>query len=179
MSTRGLIGFVHQGEVRAKYNHFDSYPEELGQNIVDFCNTLSKKEWANFTEQYMQIEWGEQEVTDSLDTYEGASILPVIQAGKVASLYDEKDFAEDTLFCEYAYLLNLDSKELEMYSQNYHTGYDQSNANLPMNLLASYPLDNIPSHWQEFIEMRSRVSTRSERERLDNQEKDISDDLER
>ncbi|MFN5848812.1 MAG: hypothetical protein ACK43K_09995, partial [Chitinophagales bacterium] len=36
------------------------------------------------------------------------------------------------------------------------TEQDQSKANLPMNLIATYPLDEIPSHWIDFLNMRKR-----------------------
>lgn len=156
MSTRGLIGFVHNGEVRAKYNHYDSYLEKLGQGIADFCNTLSVEDWDSFIEAYDKIDWGEKEVTDSLETYQGADILPVILEGRAVTLFDEIEFAKDDIFCEYAYLLNLDSKELEIYSHNFKTEVDQTKALLPMNLLASYPFNEIPNHWIEFLNMRKK-----------------------
>lgn len=34
MGTRGLWGFVVGGETKVTYNHFDSYPEGLGEDLV-------------------------------------------------------------------------------------------------------------------------------------------------
>jgi hypothetical protein len=45
----------------------------------------------------------------------GAEILNLIQKGTVRELYDDTSFAGDSLFCEYAYVLDLDNKVLEIY----------------------------------------------------------------
>lgn len=39
MSTHGLFGFVVDGQVKAGYNHCDSYPGWLGQQAVDAINS--------------------------------------------------------------------------------------------------------------------------------------------
>lgn len=43
MSTRGVTGFVLDGKRYTMYNHSDSYPEWLGQQMVEFCKTV--KDW--------------------------------------------------------------------------------------------------------------------------------------
>ena len=35
MSTRGAYGFIKNKEIKASYNHFDSYLEGLGVNDMD------------------------------------------------------------------------------------------------------------------------------------------------
>jgi hypothetical protein len=35
MGTRGFFGFIYKGKCYVIYNHFDSYPEYLGKNIVN------------------------------------------------------------------------------------------------------------------------------------------------
>ena len=44
MSTRGLTGFRLNGTLKAMYNHSDSYPEHLGQQVVEFCRLV---DWSN------------------------------------------------------------------------------------------------------------------------------------
>ena len=34
MGTRGMNGFISQGETKAAYNHFDSYPTGLGGTFL-------------------------------------------------------------------------------------------------------------------------------------------------
>ena len=36
MGTRGLYGFRKNGVDKVTYNHYDSYPEYLGRNILEF-----------------------------------------------------------------------------------------------------------------------------------------------
>ena len=55
MSTRGLLGFVHKGHVRASFNHFDSYLEGLGQSVVSICKIMV--DWETFTSRYEKIKW--------------------------------------------------------------------------------------------------------------------------
>ena len=36
MSTRGAVGLIFNNEEKIGYNHFDSYPEDLGNEILTF-----------------------------------------------------------------------------------------------------------------------------------------------
>jgi hypothetical protein len=150
MSTRGLVGFVHKGEVRTTYHSSDSYLARLGQDLVDFCDLVI--DWNDFIKHYEQITWDEH-ATQEL---EGVKLLQAIAKGNITTLRDEIEFADDDMFCEYAYLLNLDTKELELYSSNYQTELDQSEKHLPLNLLATYPLDDIPQNWIDEINIQKR-----------------------
>ena len=42
MGTRGLIGFIIKGKRRATYNHFDSYPEGMGNDVIRFILSLDE-----------------------------------------------------------------------------------------------------------------------------------------
>ena len=35
MGTRGTCGFMYKGEPKLGYNHFDSYPDGLGVQMID------------------------------------------------------------------------------------------------------------------------------------------------
>lgn len=43
MGTRGLTGFVLKGKKYFTYNHFDSYPEYLGMQMLEFCKEIQPK----------------------------------------------------------------------------------------------------------------------------------------
>ena len=44
MGTRGLYGFRKNGKDKITYNHWDSYPEGLGQNVLNFVKETSIEE---------------------------------------------------------------------------------------------------------------------------------------
>ena len=163
MSTRGLLGFVHNGEIHASFNHFDSYLEGLGQSVVEICTIIV--DWDGFIKHYEKITWV-SELSEPMKYLSGKEILIEILKGTSLTLLDEKDFAKDELFCEYAYLINLDDKQLEIYATNYYTSYDQFQSKLPMNLLVRYPFDSIPTRWLEKLNAEKTVVDIDWKERL-------------
>ena len=44
MGTRGLIGFIINGARQGTYNHFDSYPCGLGNDVIKFIMSLTKED---------------------------------------------------------------------------------------------------------------------------------------
>jgi hypothetical protein len=148
MSTRGLLGFVHKGEIHACYNHFDSYLEGLGQDIVKISNIII--DWNAFTRHYEKVIWVSN-INESIKYLSGKEILIEMLKGESLTLLDEIGFAKNEISCQYAYLINLDAKQLEIYASNFHTNHDQSEAKIPLNLLVSYPLESIPNHWLQTL----------------------------
>ncbi len=138
MGTRGAMGFRLQGVDTLTYNHFDSYPEGLGADMVTFVRAnggdipdLREKVGAlrvvdmNDTPDaelvakareldLMDLGVGNQSETDmycvlrkaqgDLGAYLAVGVIP-----------DGSEFIRDSLFCEYAYIVNLDDETLEFY----------------------------------------------------------------
>ena len=48
MGTRGLYGFRKNGVDKTTYNHFDSYPDGLGADVIESL----KKDWEKEIEKY-------------------------------------------------------------------------------------------------------------------------------
>jgi len=141
MGTRNLTCVVLNGEYRiAKYGQWDGYREGLGTAILEFLRTefnreqfitgLSKVCIAG--EALIQKFWAEAGATSnmvSMDVSEkfkrahpelsrdpsGADILRLIQAGKCEWSKPEVNFAADSLFCEWAYVIDLDKNTFEIY----------------------------------------------------------------
>jgi hypothetical protein len=74
MATRALVGYLENGVLTSTYNHYDGYPENLGQALNKFYNTSEKaKEIANRGYiSYVDPETGEieavnQDTPDKLD----------------------------------------------------------------------------------------------------------------
>lgn len=107
MSTRGICGFYKDGITKASYNHSDSYPSGLGKDVVGFINKHSIEEMNNIFTKITLVTENDKE----LDNAEGN--LSVY--AQIGYMLDSQDFLKDSLFCEWGYIINLDSNVLEVY----------------------------------------------------------------
>ena len=202
MGTRNLTMVVKDGEFRvAQYGQWDGYPSGQGQTIVKFL--LNKYQPAKFREQvdaikYLTVEQVQErwtahgaddsglvsmEVADSfkrknehLTRDMGAEILEYIQETPNPEVRMQLDFAADSLFCEYAYLLDLDNDTLEVYRGFNHSPLTEedrffflqeqaeasnmegdnpkrgSDAYMPIVLIKKYPINELTLATMEELE---------------------------
>jgi len=185
MGTRHLIAVQKDGEYKvAQFGQWDGYLSGQGDSILKF---FSENNLETFRNKVDNCFFGTQEQIDevyapytngdgwmtmeqsaafkqtefaylSRDT--GAKILDVIinSNGPLMQI-DNIDFAKDSLFCEYAYVIDLDKDILEVYQ-----GFNQEP--LPedarftgkskygdeyeaVKLVASFPLGNLPENFDE------------------------------
>lgn len=139
MGTRGSYGFRKNGVDKLTYNHFDSYPESLGKDVVEFCKNHSVEELNKLydkiimvkendtpTEEQMKycIENGWSNFSVGTQTKEDwycllrnlqGNLEELSKAKTQAYMTDNNNFIRDSLFCEYAYIINLDDEVLEFY----------------------------------------------------------------
>ncbi len=137
MGTRGAWGFIKNGEEKVTYNHFDSYPDGLGQQVIDFAGKFAlilneiydRIELVNESNKPSSLEWKHcKEIgsvrmnvgtPDDLDWYKAlrnAQSDGIELYGKgLKYMSDGKSFVLDSLFCEFAYIINLDTNVLEVY----------------------------------------------------------------
>lgn len=99
MSTRGAIGFYYKGKEKVGYNHFDSYFTGLGNDLLNYLKGKTKEELINVCNS-IKLEseddaWAVNKFNDDFRDY--------------------RTFLYDNVFCEYAYIINLDSNKLEVY----------------------------------------------------------------
>lgn len=144
MSTRGAIGFFIDGEEFVTYNHSDSYPDWLLRKLIgefkeyskyhpyDTLISIIRRNVANITLvnndmiptaddiialwPYYNPNVGSGDVTDwycLLRDVQG-TIAPYLD-GSLTVMIDSKGFLQDSLFCEWAYIFNLDTQKLEIY----------------------------------------------------------------
>ena len=134
MSTRGAFGFTKNGVNKITYNHFDSYPTGLGFDIIEFImkNNIEKmnKIFNSITmvkhddvptvdqlktlEEYFGSRIDIRKVKDMEDLISGNQYITDFQKG-FPFMLDNENFMGDSLFCEYAYIINLDDNTLEVY----------------------------------------------------------------
>ena len=139
MSTRGAIGFKHNGELKVTYNHFDSYPSGLGVNILNELKQI--QDWdivksnvnkitlvqesdkptnihlKKFSKYSNTSVGGPMSNTTVYSYYQllrklQGTLIPYM-SGEIYIMIDSKEFIEDTLFCEYCYIIDLDNMKFE------------------------------------------------------------------
>jgi len=144
MGTRHLICVFMGGiEVVAQYGQWDGYPSGQGKTILAFLRNKGfnvdkfKKQikMVSFgTQEEIQKEWAECGASANTDWVDmptadkhkkkypqnsrdtGADILQIIyDTTEPLKLVDSIDFATDSLFCEWAYVIDLDKLTFEVY----------------------------------------------------------------
>lgn len=134
MGTRNLTCVIKDGKYRvAQYGQWDGYPGGQGINILNFLKKMDRSlfekkldmvSWA--TEDELNQMWAEagadlESPFVSMDIAEkhkklypensrdiGSDVLKIIQnTERPLKLKNSIDFAKDSLFCEWAYIINL------------------------------------------------------------------------
>jgi hypothetical protein len=178
MSTRGLYGFYKNGTNKLTYNHSDSYPSYLGQHVIDFIQSCSLSElnhifdWIILAQEddkptpeqikdcrkYADLDVSTKELTDWYCLLRNTQGELALYRDGLRYMIDNQSFIQDSLFCEWAYIINLDDKVLEIYKgfqtepQNNRYRIDKPidpNCSSYYNckLVRTYPLDDIPKNW--------------------------------
>lgn len=193
MGTRNLTCVYLDGEYKvAQYGQWDGYPEGQGVTCLNFLmddmvepkfrEKLRKRQFApegyvkgiydafGAKDGFISIEradmLGEEFPQFSRNT--AAEILKMIMDDEIGDyLQNSLDFAADSLFCEWAYVIDLDKRTFEVYegfnqeplteddrfffleekSYKEHRGEDQYH---PVKLIKSWSLDELPTK-EEFL----------------------------
>ena len=142
MGTRNLVAVYVDGEYKvAQYGQWDGYPEGQGELCLSFLRDemdetifreqlknvhfVNEKEMNSLFEEFRADPYGSismsnynklKEAYPELHRDTAAKILKLIQDGKVRFLKDDLEFAADGLFCEWAYVIDLDKRTFEVYT---------------------------------------------------------------
>jgi len=183
MGTRGLYGIRKNGIDKATYNHFDSYPDWLGKEISKFCINNSVGDLENFFNNIKLVDEESNPTDEQIEECKAAGyadfsvsngdenewycLLRELQGNFTeyqkcidnnSNVYmtDGIDFIKDSLWCEYAYIINLDDNVLEFYVGNQtepqegnrygtevsYDGFDGTKF-YPCKLLMTFPLEEM------------------------------------
>ena len=155
MSTRGCFG-VRVDEVdHLMYNHSDSYLGWLGVELVRQIRTADLKEWKRKARELKGIDdEGAAPTPEEIERLHEI-VWPADHGigGKRYELYRPmqgnlgmmlntgfylraNEFMRDSLFCEWAYVVNLDTQKLEIYRGGQHKRHKQGRY---ATVKASYP----------------------------------------
>ncbi len=139
MSTRGAYGFYKSGIKKIAFNRWDSYPSGLGQDIISYIVSKSIQELnKDFESINLVIDTDSlsPEAYDSLEQARGS----LTKYAKIGLMLDESEFLKDHLFCEWAYIINLDTNTLEVYQSG--------DSSLIRELAINEDLQN---NWKKFV----------------------------
>lgn len=185
MGTRGIMGVRIDGQDKLTYNHYDSYPDGLGAAMVKDIRSLIKTK--KFETQAREIIFINPETPPTQEQIE--KLRPYTDLGvsnqstsdwycltrklqgnlkdtlAAGVMVDSHNFMNDSLFCEWAYIVNLDDGLFEVYrgfqktlkdqkgryavkkKPPFKPSYQGQEQYLPVSLIASFPLSAIPKDW--------------------------------
>lgn len=133
MGTRHMIAVVSDDKYRvAQYGQWDGYPSGQGIGVLGFlasgkleslkknalkCSFVTDDEYRDLVKDYTNADADKffgQYPQFSRDT--GSGILSLVaDADNGMKLRDDYNFAADSLFCEWAYVIDLDKNTFEIY----------------------------------------------------------------
>lgn len=167
MGTRGCYGFRKNGVDKLTYNHFDSYPECLGRTMVEFCKETSIPELNEIFDKLILVNENAkptaEQIKECKQYYDGNvsrqtvedwyCLLRNAQGGLDAYknglkyMIDSHNFIKNSLWCEYAYIINLDTNKLEFWvgfqnnpNKNNRYGTENDDGYYPCKMTAEYSL---------------------------------------
>ncbi len=136
MGTRGLYIFRYDGKWYVFYNHWDSYPSGLGQDIVKELRTIDFERVKDLLSSITK---------EHVDMY-GSNFEGVMKALENPSTYRLEHVGEKPTIksfdIEYEYTINLDD---ELFEVNYFSG-ESGRYNTQR-----FPLRSIPDAWERCI----------------------------
>lgn len=135
MSTRGAYGFRINDKDKVTYNHFDSYPDGLGSTIVEFIRTTSDEQLNEIANRIRLVDEDDKPTPEDVKKYQhlfqevgtqdprdwyallrsAQGELKFYRDNGLDVMLDSATFLQDSLFCEFAYVINMDTGMLEFY----------------------------------------------------------------
>ena len=170
MSTRGCYGFRKNGADKLTYNHFDSYPDCLGRTMVEFCKATLISELNEIFDKLILVNESAkptaEQIKECKQYYDGNVNRQTVEdwycllrnaqgdldayKNGLKYMIDSCGFIKDSLWCEYAYIINLDTEELEFWVGGQDKpdiynryGVERNEDYYPCKMVASYPLVTI------------------------------------
>lgn len=178
MGTRHLTAVYVNGEYKiAQYGQWDGYPDGQGMTALEFARTIATSETRTaFSEKVRKCTWITQKEIDRINAKirsgevknwqkewpelhrdTGAEILGrVMKSADGLALRNDIEFAADSLFCEWAWVIDLDAGTFEGYKGFNHqplTEEDrfyflrdkEDNGYHGVKLVAKWSLDTLPT----------------------------------
>jgi hypothetical protein len=163
MGTRGAFGVVADGVEKIGYNHFDSYPDGHGLDVLHWVrDVVTGGTESQVREKAINLKYlDEDNVTPNqlkeFDAISGWDLAGHLDFGYII---DASDFPYDGLFCEWGYIVDFDNRQLEVYQggvQNltpigrFKNGGVNDQGYDAISLVAYFSFDHLPSD-EDFLD---------------------------
>lgn len=180
MATRGIYGFRINETDKLAYNHADSYPNQLGTNLLSELHSV--EDWAAVEERIRTLASVHESRKIGLNdeifrtelrrhysglAYRGqpADFYDLMQplqgklepflSGKLSFMATANEFIDNSLFCEWGYIVDLDQNQFQIYrgqqlnapekeSPYFENGPDRMGY-FPCHQIHSYGLESLPT----------------------------------
>jgi hypothetical protein len=172
MGTRGTWGYIIDEQPKLTYNHFDSYPSGLGEAVLAHARRPIE-ELRTGARALTMVDESTNATREHIDAAKKADLHdPRVSTGQATEYYsllrnlqgdpdaqlrfgvmiDGAGFPLDSLFCEWAYIIDLDQEVFEVYlgfqTEPHHEGRFASDEPdrdyYPVRLVATFPLSDLP-----------------------------------
>lgn len=190
MGTRNLTMVIENAEPKvAQYGQWDGYPSGQGITILDFLNSTNIEEFTKKLQSVKFIDKDKNEEIDEylksigstdgwmtsdqsalykakypyLSRDHGGDILRLIMESTddIIWINDSRDFVNDSLFCEWCYVIDLDKKTFEIYegfiqspiseTERFYSKEPNKGGYYPVKLVKSFSLESLPTE-TEFLD---------------------------
>jgi len=173
MGTRGAFGWRLNNQDYITYNHFDSYPDELGATMIKFISENSDLQVMREKVAALRLVNDDTKPTAEEQTALKKYSDDRVGAGSLADWYcllrqtqgepnlvlesgyilDFHDFLEDTTYCEYSYIINLDANTFEFYTG----GIRSFVAAFSLSIIIETVTNN-PKAWESWTHLMNQLS---------------------
>lgn len=179
MGTRHLIAVQKDGRYGiAQYGQWDGYPSGQGVGVLAFCQKMDRAAFGRKVAATKFIDFTDQAEVDRINNTPnwntkwpwlsrdaGSDILDFVNdEPEGIQIKNSINFAGDSLFCEYAYVIDLDAGTLEVFTGFNKDALDESErfAKSPLDhaeykqvkFFKSWPLDALPTEKEFLAELR-------------------------
>jgi hypothetical protein len=174
MGTRGFITFVVDGEEKTAYNHFDSYPDGLGVDVLKWLHA-ARDSVSALRDQAKALRVVDPESTPTAEDIERLHKYadPRVSSQRLDEWYvllrdtqgnphamldagvieDASGFPADSLFAEWGYVVDLDAEVFEVYqgfqraqhSKGRFARLDGDNGYYPVAKVRSWAFHELPT----------------------------------
>jgi len=178
MGTRNLTLVKSKGKTKiAQYGQWDGYPSGQGATALNF---LLNADLVKFTEKVDKLQFytdaeinamsvAEWSIKKWLSRDRGAEILELVYNDKAGKLMNKEAFAADSLFCEWAYVIDLDKNTFEVYegfnqtplepSERFYGDGGAKNGYYPIRHVKTFSLSELPTEEQFLKELEPSEET--------------------